>query len=92
MSLPRLHPDDIAEFIKSLSAEMKQELRDLNSRENVIKDMITFDVDEVALILKRTPQTISKYCHKKIIPAFRCGTEWRITQQSLNKYMDGLKK
>lgn len=91
-SLPRLHPEDLAEIVKSLSADTKQELRDLYSRENVIKDMITLDIDEVALILKKNPQTISKYCQKKIIPSFKSGTEWRITQQSLKEYMNVIKK
>lgn len=83
--LPRFHPEDIAEIVKSLSAEARQ----IFSREITIQEMITFDIDEVGLILKKHPQTISQYCKKKIIKAFKAGADWRITQESLNNYING---
>jgi len=86
--MPRLHPDDLA----TLGNQLKEELREINTRENVIKEMMVLNLEEVALILQKDPQTTLRHFQKKIIPGFKDGGKWKISQKALNDYINGIKK
>ncbi len=86
---PRFHPDDIAELGRIISAELREELRQLHTKEDIINNNITFTLKDAAKILNKHPQTVSSYIEKGLIKANKSGKDWLITQQSLNNYING---
>lgn len=87
--MPRLHPDDLAELGKIISEELKPVLQKVNSKEEILKDMMTFNVREAATILNKDPDTIYRWCRTGVIKASKYGREWNITQQSLTEFRNG---
>jgi hypothetical protein len=91
MSLPRLHPDDLQELITGVLEGLTPELKKLLSKDALVSSMTTFTISDAAKILDKSEQSITNYCSKGVIKAFRCGKEWRITQQSLIDHQNGKK-
>lgn len=50
------------------------------------EDILT--AEEVARLLKTTPQTIWRWCKSGKLPAFKVGSGWRIRQSDLDKAMN----
>lgn len=90
--MPRLHPDDLAELGRAIAGELKEDLRLINTKEGVAKDMMTFSIKEAAKILSKDTTTIYRWCNKGILKATRSGKSWRITQQTLNDHINGNNK
>lgn len=89
--LPRLHPDDIKEIAVNVAGELKPLHSELLSKELIVAEMTCFSVDEVAKILKHDTTTILRFLNKDILKGFKSGREWRVSQQSLNDYINGSK-
>lgn len=54
----------------------------------VKEDMTVYTVTEVAEILKIHRDTLKRKIYKKEIEAFKVGREWRITKDSLMKFIE----
>jgi excisionase family DNA binding protein len=48
-----------------------------------------YTVDEVAKILRRSPQTIRKLIKRKKIPAVRVGGGWLVSETTLQRLING---
>jgi len=46
-----------------------------------------YTVPETAKMLKLSELTIRRYCEANKIEAFKIGRSWRITEESLNKFL-----
>lgn len=51
-------------------------------------DLKIYDANEVAEILKVNRMTVIRYIRMGRIEAFKVGNDWRITLQSLKKFID----
>lgn len=88
MSLPRLHPDDLAEIKSAIAEIVGKEMKLLSlEKSQKIQDNMVFSVKEAAKFLGLNPQTISKYCKDGHIKAIKKGKSWLITQEAINNYL-----
>lgn len=87
--LPRLHPDDLKELSKSISGDIKNEIKSIFAKEESISKIQTFTVKEAARILQKSDSTILRYLDAKILIGSRPGKEWIITQANLSKFING---
>ena len=85
----RLHPEDLEKLIGDVSKNLIEKLEDLLSRKEIISEMQTLTVNDVAKMLNRNPTTILRYLDKGLIKATKPGKDWIITQESLTNYIDG---
>ncbi|WP_395073827.1 helix-turn-helix domain-containing protein [Flavobacterium sp.] len=89
MTLPRLHPDDLKELSDNVSLNITQKLEELISKKQLMSNLQTLTVEDVAKLLNKDKTTILRYIKKGLIEATKKGKDWIITQQSLIKYTDG---
>lgn len=54
------------------------------------KYLQTYDIDEVALITSKNPQTIRLHCRLKKLEGKRAGGSWIVSQEALDKYIGKL--
>lgn len=90
--LPRLHPEDLDALAKGVADEIASEIVASAEKATSMNDLMTFTVDEVAVMYKTTPQTIAQHCKKGLLKAERFGREWRISKQTLIDNQNGNKK
>lgn len=50
---------------------------------------VVYTIDEVAKLLKVNPRTVRRALDAGELPAFRVGSQWRITREALDAYMHG---
>lgn len=56
------------------------------TREGTGHDILT--LEEVAIYLRLTPQTIYKWAQDKRIPAVKLGKEWRFRKSIIDRWLD----
>lgn len=87
--LPRLHPDDMSELIKSITEHSKEVIHETASREHTIAENVVFTAEEISYMLKIEASTIYRLLRKGTIKGFKAGGQWRVTQESYNNYTHG---
>jgi len=58
--------------------------------ENSIEPLKFLTVEETAELLQVSRRTLQRMIHRKDLPAFKVGGQWRIHENALAKWLDGL--
>jgi excisionase family DNA binding protein len=48
---------------------------------------LVLTTEQVAEILQVDHRTVTNYCQRNIIPAFKIGNHWRISKEALKKFV-----
>jgi excisionase family DNA binding protein len=58
--------------------------------ENSIEPLKFLTVEETAELLQVSRRTLQRMIHRKDLPAFKVGGQWRIHENALAKWLNGL--
>ena len=58
--------------------------------ENSTEPLKFLTVEETAELLQVSRRTLQRMIHRKDLPAFKVGGQWRIHENALAKWLDGL--
>jgi len=58
--------------------------------ENSTEPLKFLTVEETAELLQVSRRTLQRMIHRKDLPAFKVGGQWRIHENTLAKWLDGL--
>jgi len=58
--------------------------------ENSTEPLKFLTVEETAELLQVSRRTLQRMIHRKDLPAFKVGGQWRIHENTLSKWLDGL--
>ncbi|HEY1234105.1 MAG TPA: helix-turn-helix domain-containing protein [Candidatus Binatia bacterium] len=58
--------------------------------ENSTEPLKFLTVEETAELLQVSRRTLQRMIHRKDLPAFKVGGQWRIHENTLTKWLDGL--
>ena len=58
--------------------------------ENSTEPLKFLTVEETAELLQVSRRTLQRMIHRKDLPAFKVGGQWRIHESALAKWLDGL--
>jgi excisionase family DNA binding protein len=58
--------------------------------ENGLEQLKFLTVEQTAELLQVSRRTLHRIIHRKDLPAFKVGGQWRIHENTLAKWLDGL--
>jgi excisionase family DNA binding protein len=58
--------------------------------ENITEPLKFLTVEETAELLQVSRRTLQRMIHRKDLPAFKVGGQWRIHENALAKWLNGL--
>ena len=58
--------------------------------ENNTESLRVMTVKEAAVMLRMSQRTVQRLIHRKELPSFKVGQQWRLRESELQKWLEGL--